>query len=162
MLNAFTAFDCIPKDLLQTKLNRVNTEIDRLKKLEKTNHYYDDYCLSQFLRGVLARELYEETDSKESMLELNKQSLTELFNNADKVELDHYIYYFGRYENARMLIVQDEYQKAEAEIQVVLKANDRGHYNVGTGPHAKNKYSLASALVFKCHNCMAKIKDESK
>lgn len=159
MLNAFTAFDCIPKDLLDTKLNRVNTELDRLDS--KSTHYYDDYCLAQFLRGVLARELYEETRD-ESMITLNKQSLDSLFDNAEKITLDHYIYYFGRYENARMLIEEKEYQKAEAELQVVLKSDNKGQYNVGSGPHAKNKYSLASALVFKCHNCMAKIKEESK
>lgn len=163
MLNAFTAFDFIPKDILEKDYERINAEIDRLEKLEKkTDNYYDDYCLAEFLRGITSRELYEASVNKEEMKQVNKTSLQTVFDNANKIVLDHYIYYFSHYENARMLLTQKEYTKSESEIQIVLKANDKGQYNVGAGPHAKNKYSLASALVFKCHNLMAKVKAESK
>lgn len=163
MLNAFTAFDFIPKDILEVDYKRIDKEIERLEKLEKKpESYYDDYCLVEFLRGIISRELYEASVNKDEMYKVNQKSLQAVFDNANKITLDHYIYYFSRYENARMLLTQKEYAKAEAELQVVLKANDKGHYSVGAGPHAKNKYSLASALVFKCHNLMAKVKADSK
>ncbi|KAL9538541.1 hypothetical protein MBANPS3_010853 [Mucor bainieri] len=164
ILNAFTAYDFIPANLLHAGLDRINTEITRLESTptEKRNtYYYDDLCLAEFLRAITSRELYEQGSDKTAMLSTHEKSLQFVFDHADKVQLDHYIYYFGRYEKACMLILEKEYTKAESEIQVVLKANDRGQYSIGSGPHAKNKYSLASALVFKCHNCMTKIKAES-
>ncbi|KAI8066692.1 hypothetical protein BC940DRAFT_302092 [Gongronella butleri] len=71
---------------------------------------------------------------------------------ASQVKWDHYVYYFARYEHGRLLMHDEKYDEAEKELRVVLHANDKGVYNVGTGPHAKHKYSLANSLSFKCHN----------
>ncbi|CEP14140.1 hypothetical protein [Parasitella parasitica] len=162
VLNAFTAYDFMPVDVLQSGLNRINTEIIRLTANEKHGTcYYDDICLAEYLRAITARMLFQQGSDTETMHQIHEKSLNVVFDNADKIELDHYIYYFSRYEKANMLILDKEYAKAESEIQFVLKANDRGQYSIGSGPHAKNKYSLASALVFKCHNCITKIKVES-
>ncbi|KAI8051415.1 uncharacterized protein B0P05DRAFT_518625 [Gilbertella persicaria] len=157
ILSAFTMFGFIPKTVLENNLKRIDTE---LNKLDKANtYYYDDICLAHFLRASTARMLYEITKDQE-MHKIHEQSLQIVFDEANKVVLDHYVYYFSRYEKAQMLILDKEYAKAEAELQIVLKANDKNHYGVGAGPHAKNKYSLSNALVFKCHNCMTKIKDQ--
>ncbi|KAI9485681.1 MAG: hypothetical protein EXX96DRAFT_471986 [Benjaminiella poitrasii] len=163
ILNAFTAFDFIPVDILQTDMKRIDKELERLSNIShnKNTNYYDDQCLSQYLRAVIARGLYEQNIDTNKMHTLHESSLQTVFEEADKIELDHYVYYFSRYEHARMLILDKNYTKAESEIQVVLKANDRGQYSIGSGPHAKNKYSLASALVLKCHNLMTKVKYES-
>ncbi|KAI8639873.1 hypothetical protein BD408DRAFT_434767 [Parasitella parasitica] len=164
VLNAFTAYDFMPVDVLQTGLNRINTEITRLEAATKEKHntyYYDDLCLAEYLRAITIRMLFQQKSGTEAMHQTHERSLKVVFDYADKIELDHYIYYFSRYEKANMLMLDKEYTKAESEIQVVLKANDRGQYSIGSGPHAKNKYSLASALVFKCHNFMTKIKVES-
>lgn len=164
ILHAFTAYDFIPANLLHAGLDRINAEISRLESTPAEKHnayYYDDLCLAEFLRAITSRELYEQGSDKAAMLSAHEKSLQFIFDHADKIQLDHYIYYFGRYEKACMLILEKQYTKAESEIQVVLKANDRAQYSIGSGPHAKNKYSLASALVFKCHNCMTKIKAES-
>lgn len=166
MLNAFTAYDFMPVNILQNDMKRIDEALTKLSNTDenanRANHY-DDVCLAQFLRAITARMLYEqEAQDKEEMNKIHKEALQVVFVDANKIHLDHYIYYFGHYEKARMLMNDKDYKEAEANIQVVLKANDRGHYGVGAGPHAKNKYSLASALVFKCHNCMSQIKAESK
>lgn len=151
----------MPVDILNSAMKRIDVELNRLSNNNKDKlptNYYDDICLAQFLRSITARMLFEEGQNTEAMHKIHEQSLKFVFDNADKVLLDHYIYYFGHYEKARMLILDKNYAQAEADIQVVLKSNDRGHYGVGSGPHAKNKYSLASSLVFKCHNCMTQIK----
>jgi tetratricopeptide (TPR) repeat protein len=165
MLNAFTAFDFMPVDILNGDMKRIDLELSRLsseKKDKLPENHYDDVCLAQLLRAVTARMLYEQVSNTEETHKIHEQALRVVFEDADKVHLDHYIYYFGHFEKARMLMKDKDYKEAEANIQVVLKSNDRGHYGVGAGPHAKNKYSLASALVFKCHNCMSQIKSESK
>lgn len=162
VLNAFTALDFAPVDILDIDMKRINTEIDRLEATkDRSEYHYDDLCLAQFLRAVVARMLLEQGSNTQSMYQLHQKSLETVFDNASKVVLDHYIYYFAHYENGRMYAFNKEYEKAESEIQIVLKSNDRGQYSIGAGPHAKNKYSLASALVFKCHNCMTQIKSES-
>lgn len=137
-------------------MKRIDTAIDQLSK--KNKHYEDDLCLAEFLRASTSRMLYEQGYNTSQMHTTHEKSLQVVFDNADKILLDHYIYYFSHYEKARMLVLDKDYTQAEAEVQVILKANDRGHYGKGSGPHAKNKYSLASALVFKCHNLMTQIK----
>jgi hypothetical protein len=162
ILNAFTAFDFAPVNILEADMKRINGEIDRLEAIkDRAEHYYDDLCLAEFLRAIAARMLVEQGFNTESMYQLHQKSLQVVFDNANKVALDHYIYYFAHYENGRMYTFNKDYEKAESEIQIVLKSNDRGQYSIGAGPHAKNKYSLASALVFKCHNCMTQIKSEA-
>ncbi|CAO3631096.1 unnamed protein product [Mucor hiemalis] len=163
VLNAFTAFDFMPVDVLDSAMKRINTELSRLssEKYDKTSeYYYDDLCLVQFLRSITARMLIEQGSNAEDMHKVHDQSLKVVFDNADKIHLDHYIYYFSRYENALMLMWDKKYEEAEENVQIVLKSNDRGQYSIGAGPHAKNKYSLASALVFKCHNLHTQIKSE--
>ncbi|KAI8087279.1 hypothetical protein BDF21DRAFT_335101 [Thamnidium elegans] len=157
ILNAFTALDFIPVDILNNNMKRIETALDNLSK-KKNKHYEDDLCLAEFLRAITSRMLYEQGYNTSQMHTIHEESLQAVFDNADKILLDHYIYYFSRYEKARMLILDKDYAQAETNVQVVLKANDKGHYGKGSGPHAKNKYSLASALVFKCHNLMTQIK----
>ncbi|KAI8884677.1 hypothetical protein K501DRAFT_247391, partial [Backusella circina FSU 941] len=167
VLNALTAFDFMPVTILKDNLKRIQLEIDRLEKLKVSDdqHYYDDLCLSYYLRAITSRMLYPQDPSK--MKAIHQASVSKVFEHAEKIQLDHYIYYFTCYENARMELLLYKHDKdrnhlavAEFQIQVVLKANDRHQYGIGAGVHARNKYSLASALVFKCHNCMAQVKDE--
>ncbi|KAF7720852.1 hypothetical protein EC973_005903 [Apophysomyces ossiformis] len=161
ILNAFGALGCLPKELIQQNLNRINANIVQLSEGRQSNfNYYDDICLAYYLRALLVRQLMKkEEGEKEKMQEMHRESLEMVFENADKVVLDHYIYYFARYENARMMIVNEQYEEAEKEIQLIVRASEKGQYNVGAGPHAKNKYSLENALLFKCHNCITEIRD---
>ena len=45
--------------------------------------------------------------------ELHRDSVECVLENADRVQLDHYIYYFTRYEEARMAIMNKEYQEVD-------------------------------------------------
>ncbi|KAG2197864.1 hypothetical protein INT47_003533 [Mucor saturninus] len=161
ILNAFAAFDFMPVDILNNTMERINVELNRLLSLDQEKlptNYYDDACLAQFLRSITARMLFEQGQDIKTMHQIHEQSLNFVFDNADNILLDHYIFYFSHYERALMLILDKNYTQAEADVQLILKSNERNHYGVGSGPHAKNKYSLASSLVFKCHNCMTQIK----
>ncbi|KAI8138446.1 hypothetical protein BJV82DRAFT_523321 [Fennellomyces sp. T-0311] len=162
ILNAFTAFDFMSVEALQENLARISKEMESLDKGRM--HYYDDLCMVHYLRAHVARQLLEKdkTCDAEKLRSMHHESVDTVLENANKVELDHYIYYFTRYEKARMLINESDYAGAEAEIQVILRAAEKGQYNVGSGPHAKNKYSLENALVFKCHNGDEKIQSLKK
>ncbi|CEG73182.1 hypothetical protein RMATCC62417_08614 [Rhizopus microsporus] len=98
-------------------------------------------------------------DSKEEShaQEKYQESIRYVMDNANKIQLDHYIYYFTRYEEARMMVMQENYEAAQDIVKSIIKASEKGQFNVGAGPHAKNKYSLESALLFKCHNCLTEI-----
>ncbi|KAG0172915.1 hypothetical protein DFQ28_004071 [Apophysomyces sp. BC1034] len=155
ILNAFSIFDLIPEQLLLQNLELINQSIQTLD-----SDAADDICLAYYLRALVARTLTERYAQDKRTL--HQQSLEMVFANAPKVQLDHYIYYFARYESARMLILDSQFDEAEAEIQVILRADEKGVYNVGAGPHAKSKYSMANALVFRCHNALAKIQSMKK
>ncbi|KAI9490105.1 hypothetical protein BDB00DRAFT_769484 [Zychaea mexicana] len=168
ILNAFTAFDFMPVETLKDNFKRINQELESLdddhNKSKEHSHYYDDLCTVNYLRAQVARMLLEKQENcdVEKLREIHRTSVNTVLENGSKIELDHYIYYFTRYEKARLLIVDNDYAGAEAEIQVILRAAEKGQYNVGSGPHAKNKYSLENALVFKCHNCDEKIQSLKK
>ncbi|KAF7728019.1 hypothetical protein EC973_006784 [Apophysomyces ossiformis] len=155
MLSAFSVLDFIPEQQLLQDLDSIDQTVDALDQ-----DAHDDICLAHYLRALVARTLTEKY--ARDMRTLHQQSLDVVFAHAPKVQLDHYIYYFAHYEKARMLILDNQFNEAEAEIQVILRADEKGVYNVGAGPHAKNKYSLANGLVFKCHNAMTKIKSLKK
>ncbi|KAI8088521.1 hypothetical protein BDF21DRAFT_378735 [Thamnidium elegans] len=164
-LNAFSAFDFMSIDLLHNNLERTTKEIYRLThetKHEEVLNYYDDLCLSHYMRSMVLRLLIDQvkdasTETKVNWKRLHKESIRCVMENAKKVQLDHYIYYFTRYEEARMLIIDQEYQKAKDIVQSIIKSSDKGQFNVGAGPHAKNKYSLENTILFKCHNCLTEI-----
>ncbi|KAG0165946.1 hypothetical protein DFQ28_008089 [Apophysomyces sp. BC1034] len=158
ILNAFGALSFMPKELLHHNLARINSNLEQLEEGRLNNlNYYDDICLAHYLRAMMIRMLVEEEPEK--MQQMHRESLDIVFENANKVLLDHYIYYFARYENARMMIVNEQFEEAEKEIQIIVRASEKGQYNVGAGPHAKNKYSLENALLFKCHNCITEIRE---
>ncbi|OBZ82598.1 Tetratricopeptide repeat protein 39B [Choanephora cucurbitarum] len=163
ILNAFSVLGFAPLNILELKLSQIDSELDQLEKGSK--YYCDDLCLAHLLKATIARMLYEQTDDAQvmkSMKSINQESIDIISEKANGILLDHYVYYFSRYEKAQMLILQNDYMAAEIEVQGILKAQDKGQYNIGSGPHAKNKYSLANALAFKCHNCLTKIKSEAK
>ncbi|KAL0081138.1 hypothetical protein J3Q64DRAFT_1756754 [Phycomyces blakesleeanus] len=164
ILHAFSAFDFMPIELLKIDLKRTQDALDKLETSEQ--YYHDDLCLVYYLRAVILRNIDQRLESDVSNEGENERvrvradharSIKTVFENAEKVKLDHYVYYFAHYEKAQMLMEENSLKEAEAEIQVVLKANDKGQYGVGSGQHAKSKYSLANALGFKCHNCLSKI-----
>lgn len=161
MLNAFTAFDFMPLHTIQENLDRIEEQIEALKNGNKNDrhHYYDDLCLVHYLRAVMVRLLLRQQDKNDQKLrDMHKESIDLVLQNAKSIELDHYVYYFTLYENARLLIMDKMYTEAESAIQIILRAAEKGQYNVGTGPGAKHKYSLENALVFKCHNCIDSIR----
>lgn len=159
----------MPLHIIQENLDRINSQVELLKdensssgkKDRHHHHFYDDLCLVHYLRAVMSRLLLkqqQQRDDDEKLRSMHKESIDIVLQNAKHIELDHYIYYFTLYENARMLIMDKKYDEAESAIQIILRAAEKGQYNVGTGPGAKNKYSLENALVFKCHNCIDSIR----
>lgn len=158
ILNAFGAAEYCPLDQTRTNIERINAEVKALDTFAA--NYADDLCLGHYLRAMSARLVFEKTSDakeKEAMRTMHRESVKTVFDYAKDVRLDHYIYYFTRYENARMLILDSNFTAAESEVGVILRANEKGAYNVGATSKAKNKYSLESLLLFKCHSCQLEI-----
>ncbi|KAI8997240.1 hypothetical protein BDB01DRAFT_770382 [Pilobolus umbonatus] len=162
LLNIFSAYDFMPIDTLEKGMKRIDHEIRQLEERKEDAYYDDDLCLASYLQAITARMLNEQGHEVDRMHQIHTRAIERVFSHAEKIVLDHYVYYFSHYENACMLILDEKYDMARSELQIILKANDKGQYNVGSGPHSRSKYSLANALVFKCHNCMAKIKEKSQ
>ncbi|KAI7866963.1 hypothetical protein BDF14DRAFT_1882078 [Spinellus fusiger] len=159
ILSALGVLDCMPQQWIQLNLDRINA-------LAKNPLEADDLCLVHYLKATLVRlwvvSLSHEDPMYSSLCEEHHQSITIVLQNAPNVVMDHYIYYFTRYENARMMILQGQYESAHEEIQSIIRTSDKKSYSIGTGSHAKNKYSLENVLLFKCHNCRAEIEVLSK
>ncbi|KAG2180137.1 hypothetical protein INT43_003925 [Umbelopsis isabellina] len=162
ILSFNNVYECMPQDILEFKLKVLNDTIKELDdKIESSedqyDNIYDDYCLVHYLRGIVTRLLaYLPSTSEErrtELLELHQYSMEATFENAPQIRLDHWIYYFAKFEQACVSLKEGEYALAKKDLQAVLKAPEKG-YNVGTGPGAKHKYSMENVLLFKCHNAL--------
>ncbi|KAI9490681.1 hypothetical protein BDB00DRAFT_836900 [Zychaea mexicana] len=163
--NAFGACDYIPVNLLWANIDRLDIELSQLCTTHK--NYADDLCLGNYLLAYMTRLLLtkiEDNNEKEmdKLRGIHHKSIQIVLNAAKDVQFDHYVYYFARYENARMLIIEGDYDAAEQELEVVLNANDKSQYNIGAGSKAKSKYSLENHLLFKCHNCVTELEELRK
>ncbi|CDH55628.1 40s ribosomal protein s7 [Lichtheimia corymbifera JMRC:FSU:9682] len=157
--NAFGACEYLPLPLLRSNIKRIDIELSALDEIVDP-YYADNICLGHFLRAKLARLTYtrsEDPTERDTMRALQRESVDKVFSQAKHVRLDHYVYYFTRYENARMMMIDGRNKEAEAELDIILRAADKGSYGIGAGPKAKNKYSLEHTLVFKTHNCKAEL-----
>ncbi|KAI9281813.1 hypothetical protein BY458DRAFT_498061 [Sporodiniella umbellata] len=155
-LAAFNSLDFMNNALVLKNLDRVQHALDTLDR--KSLYYYDDLCLAHYLRLNLLRLLItREQGDRQHWETLHEVSLTAILDHAHSIQLDHYLYYFARYEQARLHILHAQYDQAKEIVKSIVKTSEKGLFNVGAGPHAKNKYSLESTLLFKCHNCLTEI-----
>ena len=162
------SYESLPSDILHMKLQVLNTTIKGLEDKLKTSdepyeNFYDDYCLAQYLRGIVTRLIAysSSAEEKKDMLALHEVSMQACFDKAGKVQWDHWIYYYCRYERACTLLKEDQFDEAKSDLQLVLKAAEKG-YGVGSGPGAKHKYSMENSLLFKCHNALHDAERQSK
>ncbi|KAI9308371.1 hypothetical protein BJ944DRAFT_156358 [Cunninghamella echinulata] len=159
VINAFSVFELMPKELIYTNLARTAAT---LKRLENNKSFYvnDDICLTHFLRTVLIRTLIqipgavESNEKLQQLKTMHQQSVNTVLEKAKDVQLDHYCYYYTIYEKARMLIIENELDAAKKEVDYLIKCSEKNTFNVGAGPRAKNKYSLENSLALKCHNLL--------
>jgi hypothetical protein len=160
------SYESLPYDILLVKLQVLNATINDLEDKLKTSdepyeNFYDDYCLAQYLRGLITRLIAcsPSVEQKQDILALHEVSMQACFDKANKVQWDHWVYYYCRYERACMFIKEDQFDEAKSDLQMVLKAEKE--YGVGSGPGAKHKYSMENQLIFKCYNALHDIERQS-
>ncbi|KAI8099159.1 uncharacterized protein BX664DRAFT_289117 [Halteromyces radiatus] len=160
VLNAFSAFELMSTDLVRKNLGRIQATLTRLES-NKSFYVYDDLCLCHYLRTMLIRMLLQDPttpkEERQRLKETHRISIQAVLDMAEKVQLDHYTYYFTVYEKARMLMMDNELDAARKEIQYLIRCSEKNEFNVGAGARAKNKYSLENSLILKCHNCLEMI-----
>ncbi|KAI8099171.1 uncharacterized protein BX664DRAFT_310169 [Halteromyces radiatus] len=172
ILLSIGALELMPVNWIHKNLIRID---HTLKRLETSRSFYvhDDICLSHLLRATLYRLLLEQeeesitTSSKllghDELRQqhpnkvMHRQSIQVVMDHAPKVQLDHWIYYFARYEKAQLLIVDRCYAEAKRELDCILRHTEKNDFNVGAGARAKSKYSMENALILKCHSCLGYI-----
>jgi hypothetical protein len=166
VLTAFGFFDFQSVELLHINLDRINVEIEKLsreKKHEEMLNYYDDICLCHYLRTMVLRLMITRIKGSDIELwkKLHKESTDFVKDNANRIQLDHYIYYFTQYEESRLYIIEKQFDSAQEIIDALVRSSEKHQFNIGAGPHAKNKYSLENILLFRCHSCTQEIKEIS-
>lgn len=160
---------------MRKNLARIETMLARLAK-SHSFYVYDDLCLCHFLRTTLLRmlledqaqqheqqrqdaldgDLIEPTDSN-PWKEMHTESVRIVMALAEKIQLDHWLYYFTVYEQALMMINDRDYDGAKKKIHYLLQRTEKHDFNIGAGQRAKNKYSMENALILKCHNTLGVI-----
>ncbi|KAI8332039.1 hypothetical protein BC941DRAFT_359617 [Chlamydoabsidia padenii] len=171
ILLSIGGLELMPANIIHKNLSRITVV---LKRLETSQSLYvnDDICLAHLLRATLYRFLFDiesPPPQQQSLLghdELNRQhpyklihrqSIQTIMDSAQKVQLDHWVYYFALYEKAQLLIMDKLYAEAKRELDYILRCTEKNEFNVGAGVRAKNKYSMENALILKCHSCLGYI-----
>lgn len=155
ILLAIGALELIPVPQLRQNLDRIAEILPRLEK-SHSFYVYDDVCLSHLLRATFHRFLLD-PDSRT----IHAVSLQAIFAHAPNIQLDHWIYYFAKYEAAQMMILDEKYAEAREVLEAILKCTEKNSFGVGAGVRAKNKYSMENALVMKCHSCLGYLAEVS-
>lgn len=91
----------------------------------------------------------------------HRHSIQLILEMADKIQLDHWIYYFAIYEKAQLLMMDELYADAKHELDYILRCTEKKDFHVGAGLRAKNKYSMENALILKCHSCLGYINEQA-
>ncbi|ORX51938.1 hypothetical protein DM01DRAFT_1307105 [Hesseltinella vesiculosa] len=171
ILYAIGALELMPVALIQKNLGRINAT---LKRLENSRSYYvhDDIALSQLLRAVLFRLLLEQQEMDGSiyqlqsltaekqkkikdhpLVQLHQQALDQVLVHAPLIKLDHWLYFFGKFEQAQRMIMTGELAEARRIMAWLLKCSEKKSFKIES-KSIKSKYSMENALILKCHSCI--------
>ncbi|ORZ18462.1 hypothetical protein BCR42DRAFT_324425 [Absidia repens] len=162
IIHAFSGLEMLTVPLMRKNLDRINAMLIRLSS-SHSFYVYDDISLCHFLRASILRQLLEQDDDGNVVewKEMQRESIRIVMALADKIQLDHWLYYFTIYEEALMLMMEGDYDQARKKILYLLQRTEKHDFNVGAGQRAKNKYSMENALILKCHNCLGVITELS-
>ncbi|KAN0080427.1 Protein of unknown function (DUF3808) domain containing protein [Tylopilus felleus] len=142
-----------------TKKVTQKNNIKARNKTEGREGYWDDLCLARFLEGVCWRFVaYPDPDAelnegqKVSVSVNEAQHMAEIafkqvFENGSKIELDHYIIYYGHFEYGRLLARSGDKEGAKVQFDIVLSGKPLEVNAAGR----KGKYSLENALLMRAH-----------
>jgi len=121
--------------------------------------YWDDYCLSHFLRAVCLRFIAhadkdaapEAKVSSENVPDAEAwafESFQRVLDAAQKIEVDHYLVYYTHYELGRLYACTGDVEEARRHLDIILSGK------VLVYKADKGKYSMESALVMRTHAAM--------
>lgn len=164
----------MPKDRIEKSIGEFDSALKHLDSIQNESEtpyktFYDDLCLSRFLKGVASRELVipnhqlllpeaeyvkrvVSSDQKEALKYSIKQ-LEYIALQADSLHLDHWILPFSRYELGSLHVRLGEYDQARKEYQAAIN----GGYSEEEGGNQKKKVSMEQSLHLRAHNALVKI-----
>ena len=178
----WNGFDHIPESRLTVILAEIDTAIKMLdsqqEAYKKANPddekeipyetFYDDVCLTRFLKGLASRELAFPTHKtlvpedemirisvapeKKSQLQYAIKQLEYISLQADQISTDTWILPFARYELGQLHMRAGQYDKARVDFKASLNGGI-GEDDVGQ----KRKASMESSLHLRVHNALAKL-----
>ncbi|RUS32174.1 hypothetical protein BC938DRAFT_476107 [Jimgerdemannia flammicorona] len=181
LLHVWNCYEIMPLVHLRRSASLVESEIAQLEILLLSSlsgsdlpydNFYDDFCLAHFLRGILLRQqaFYTDPDAPALDPDLARhhtlvtgalESFRTVFREAWRIRLDHYLYYFARYEMGRTLVLMGDTRAAKEEFAVVLARQPvpvPTEAGLAVKPaEIKGKYSLENMVIFKTHNSMAEL-----
>jgi tetratricopeptide (TPR) repeat protein len=155
----FLAIAHAPRSILTSKMiPETDKALEELKaRGEKSEGYWDDWCLATFLRGVclryvacpdpdavLGEEEGEERDgwTKERAGREAREAFEGVFKHGTKIELDHHLVYYAHYELGRLLVCLGDIDAGRRHFEMVLSGKPlEVKYS-----NRKGKYSMENAL----------------
>jgi hypothetical protein len=172
MTYVWNSYDIMPLVHLLRSLSAIELTIsnldalmsDAMKSNQFHTNYWDDVCLAHLLRGVVLSKIafpnnpnHEDekgfkhnSESSISTCATAIASFQYVLSNGSKIQLDHYLVHFARYELGRLYTNMREFSKARMEFQKVLDGVDRPN-------HGKGRYSLENMLLLRTYNAMVKL-----
>ncbi|KAL1921118.1 uncharacterized protein VTP21DRAFT_10834 [Calcarisporiella thermophila] len=107
-------------------------------------NYWDDYCLGYMLKGIIASKLafYENGSNSypcDEYVQLALACFDIVIQHSSKIALDHYIFYFSRFERARVQMYLGELGEAYTEFNALKSENPK--------PQGKGQYSFRTILM---------------
>ncbi|KAL1920732.1 uncharacterized protein VTP21DRAFT_11367 [Calcarisporiella thermophila] len=129
-----------PCSIRKSTISSLDSESLSADSREYAN-YWDDYCLGYMLKGIIASKLALHQHRSASIphdeyIQLALTCFDTVIKHSSKIVLDHYIFYFTRFERARMNMYMGKLFEARKELNSLKNEDTRplgkGHYSFKT------------------------------
>ncbi|KAI1314959.1 hypothetical protein EDD11_001443 [Mortierella claussenii] len=130
--------------------------LTRADKLEEYDHFYDDYCIANYLLGLVAKQIafFPEEVFDQDMCALAIRSFKTVFRYAPYIKDDTYAYYFAHYNMGLILMNQGDLMAAEGKFKYLLSTINPTLMGLPALIAGKGRNSLEMLILAKAHAAM--------
>lgn len=143
------------KGILSAIRNPIHT-LTKADKLDHYSHFYDDFCIANYLLGLVAKNIafFPDEPYDADMANLAVRSFKTVFRYAPYIIDDTYAYYFSHYNMGLIMRHYGHLDKAEEKFRYLLSTINPTLLGLPALVAGKGRNSLEVIILAKAHAAM--------
>ncbi|KAF9920343.1 hypothetical protein FBU30_009845 [Linnemannia zychae] len=138
--------------------------LTRADKVPDYSHFYDDYCIANYLLGLVAKQIafYPEEVFDQDMCSLAVRSFKTVFRYAPYIIDDTYAYYFSHYNLGLIMMSLGQLDDAETKFKYLLSTINPTLLSLPALAAGKGRNSLEVLILAKAHAALFLVNEDRK